>query len=413
LINQGTVVVSEETDFGTIKCPGCGEAIPISEAIHHQIAERTRRELKTEALEAKRLLTARERELDEKAASLDQTISDRLAAERANLSKEIEAGLRSGLSMEIADLRRQADERSQRLAQAHEIELELRTEKRKLEEREKARDLEMARKLDEERVRLQQEISTQLEEEHSRQVAEKDKRLSDAMKVNDELRRKLQQGSQQLQGEVLELALEDLISQTFPLDLVQPVPKGTNGADIIQRVQNQSGYLAGSIIWESKRTKAWSDGWIHKIKDDQRQVKADIAIMVSEALPKDCSHFKQISGIWVTHPRCAIHLAGALRLILLEVASAKRGAVGKNEKMEILYAYLSGVEFRQKVDAIVEAFVTMQEDLQEERRSTERRWAKREKTIQRVITNTSGMYGDLQGLVGSSLATIPALTSGD
>ena len=302
---------------------------------------------------------------------------------------------------------------SERLAKARTVELELRTEKRNLEEREKARDLEMARKLDEERVQLQLEISTRLEEDHARQVAEKDKRLSDAMKANDELRRKLQQGSQQLQGEVLELALEDLISQTFPSDQVQPVPKGINGADIIQRVHNPNGDLAGSIIWESKRTKAWSDGWIQKIKDDQRQAKADIAIMVSDALPKDCSHFKQISGIWVTHPRCAIHLAAALRLLLLEVASAKRAAVGKNEKMEILYAYLSGIEFRQKVDAIVEAFVTMQEDLQEERRSTERRWAKREKTIQRVISNTSGMYGDLQGLVGSSLATIPALTAGE
>ena len=403
----------EETGFGTIKCPACGEAIPISEAIHHQIAERTRQELKAEALEGKRVLAARERELNAKAAILEQTISERLAAERINISKELEAKLRSAFSTEIADLKRQSDERSERLAQAQAIELELRSEKRNLEEREKARDLEMARKLDEERVRLQQEISTLLEEEHARQVAEKDKRLSDAMKANDELRRKLQQGSQQLQGEVLELALEDLISQTFPSDLVQPVPKGINGADIIQRVQNQNGDLAGSIIWESKRTKAWSDSWIQKIKDDQRQAKADIAIMVSEALPKDCNHFKQIGGIWVTHPRCAIHLASALRLLLLEVASAKRAAVGKNEKMEILYAYLSGIEFRQRVDAIVEAFVTMQEDLQEERRSTERRWAKREKTIQRVITNTSGMYGDLQGLVGSSLAAIPALTMAD
>ena len=209
-------MASEETGFGTIKCPSCGEAIPISEAIHHQIAERTRQEFKAEALEGKRALAAKERELSEKVAALDQTISERLAAERANLSKEIEAQLRSGLSTEIADLKRQADERSERLAQAQAVELELRTEKRNLEEREKAHDLEMARKLDEERARLQQEISTRLEEEHARQVAEKDKRLSDAMKANDELRRKLQQGSQQLQGEVLELALEDLISQTFP-----------------------------------------------------------------------------------------------------------------------------------------------------------------------------------------------------
>jgi hypothetical protein len=413
LFDLGAIVANEETGFGTIKCPSCGETIPISEAIHHQIAERTRQEFKAEALEAKRLLVARERELNEKAAALDQMVLERVTAERVNLTKELEAQLRSGFSTEIADLKRQADERSERLAQAQAVELELRTEKRNLEEREKVRDLEMVRKLDEERMRLQQEISTRLEEEHARQVAEKDKRLSDAMKANDELRRKLQQGSQQLQGEVLELALQDLISQAFPMDLVQPVPKGINGADIIQRVRTQCGDLAGSIIWETKRTKAWNDSWIEKIKDDQRQAKADIAIVVSDALPKDCTQFKQLSGIWVTHPRCAIHLASALRVLLLEVASARRAAVGKNEKMEILYAYLSGMEFRQRVDAIVEAFVSMQEDLQEERRSTERRWAKREKTIQRVITNTSGMYGDLQGLVGSSLPTIPALTSAD
>jgi hypothetical protein len=399
--------------FDNITCPRCGAIVPVSETIHHQIAERTREELQAEALKGKRALAAKERELDEKAAALNKTISDRLATERTKLSKDLEVQLRSGLSTEIADLKRQADEGSERLAQAQVIELELRSEKRSLEEREKARDLEMARKLDEERVRLQQEISMRLEEGHARQVAEKDKRLSDAIKANDELRRKLQQGSQQLQGEVLELALEDLISQTFPADLVQPVPKGINGADIIQRVQNQNGDLAGCIIWESKRTKAWSDSWIQKVKDDQRRAKADIALIVSEALPKGCNHFKQISGIWVTQPRCAIHLAGALRLLLLEVESARRTAVGKHEKMEILYAYLSGIEFRQRVEAIVEAFVTMQEDLQEERRSTERRWAKREKTIQRVIINTSGMYGDLQGLVGSALATIPALTSSD
>ena len=169
-------------------------------------------------------------------------------------------------------------------------------------------------------------------------------------------------------------------------DALLAVKAGGIGDDILASAKNLSGDLAGSIIWESKRTKAWSDGWIQKIKDDQRQAKADIAIMVSDALPKDCTHFKQVGGIWVTHPRCAIHLASALRLLLLEVASAKRAAVGKNEKMEILYAYLSGIEFRQKVDAIVEAFVTMQDDLQEERRSTERRWAKREKTIHLLST---------------------------
>ena len=175
---------------------------------------------------------------------------------------------------------------------------------------------------------------------------------------------------------------------------------------------SKTGHVCGTIVWESKRTKAWSDGWLIKLKDDQRSVKADIAVLVSEALPKDCRGFGQYEGIWVSGSQSAISLAVALRSQLVEVAMTKLAAVGKNEKMEILYQYLSGAEFRQRVEAIVEAFVAMQKDLQEERRVTERRWARREKQIQKVISNTSGMYGDFQGLIGSSLQTIPLLGSG-
>ena len=196
----------------------------------------------------------------------------------------------------------------------------------------------------------------------------------------------------------------------FPLDQIEPVPKGITGADILQSVFSRNGHPCGVIIWETKRTKAWSDAWLQKLKEDQRRAKADIAILVSEVLPKDCKHFQEINGIWVSNPQCAVNLAAALRLVITQVAHAKLAAIGKNEKMEVLYHYLSGAEFRQRIEAIVEAFVEMQDELQEERRAAERRWAKREKQIQRVISNTSGMYGDLQGLIGSSLHNIPMLT---
>jgi hypothetical protein len=231
--------------------------------------------------------------------------------------------------------------------------------------------------------------------------------------VNEELRRKLQQGSQQTQGEVLELELEELLQDAFPFDHIEPVPKGMNGADLIHRVHSKNGHCCGTIVWESKRTKAWSDGWLQKLKDDLRLVKGDLAVIVSEALPKDITHFAQMKGIWVTSRDCALNLATALRSQLLEISTIKAAAVGKNEKMEILYRYLSGPEFKQRIEAIVEAFIGMQEDLNEERRTAERRWSKREKQIQRVICNTSGMYGDLQGLIGSSLHNIPALTHQD
>jgi hypothetical protein len=472
----------EHSPLDEIKCPNCGTVIPVSEAISHQIAERTRAELRAEGLRQQKAFAAKEKELNEREGTLDKTIEARVEAERAKLSQDAETKARESValeieelkrqtaekdeklsalqktelhlrrqkreledkektldlelqrklseerekikseaakevrevvSIEIRDLRNQAAERDRKIAEAGKIELDLRKQNRELEERGKSLELEVVRKVDAERAKIQEDTARQLQEEHRLKDAEKDKKLQDALKVNDELRRKLQQGSQQTQGEVLELELEELIKTSFPADQVEPVPKGVNGADVIQRVMSKSGHLCGTIVWESKHTKTWNEGWLSKLKDDQRLVKADIAVLVSEALPKDCRSFGQYEGVWVCDSHSAVNLGVALRSQLVEVAMTKLPAVGKNEKMEILYRYLSGPEFKQRVEAIVEAFVAMQEDLQEEKRVTERRWARREKQIQKVISNTSGMYGDFQGLIGSSLQTIPLLAPGD
>ena len=356
-------------------------------------------------------LRKQKRDGEDREKSFELNLQQKLSEEREKIKSETTKEVRDVLSVEISDLKEQAAEKDRRLVEAEKAELLLRKEKRELEEKGKRLELEVARRIDAERTKIQEDTAKQLQEEFRLKDAEKDKKLQDAMKVNDELRRKLQQGSQQTQGEVLELELEELIRTTFPMDQIEPVPKGVNGADVIQRVMSKSGHLCGTIIWESKRTKTWSDAWLSKLKDDQRYVKAEIAVLVSEALPKDCRDFGQYEGIWLSNPQCAISLAVALRTQLVEVAMTRLAAVGKNEKMEILYQYLSGSEFKQRVEAIVEAFVDMQKDLQDERRVMERRWAKREKQIQKVISNTSGMYGDFQGLIGSSLQTIPLLTS--
>jgi hypothetical protein len=397
----------------SIRCPNCGEQIPVSEAIYHQIADQTRAEFKTESLEQQKKLAAKERELADKEKTIEQTVKEHVESARIKLLKEAEASARQSVSVEIEDLKRRADERGQQLEVAQKAELELRKQKRELEDREKNLELETTRKMDEERKTIQEETEKRLQDAHRLKDAEKDKKIQDATRVNDELRRKLEQGSQQTQGEVLELELEQLLSNAFPSDRIEPVPKGVSGADALQRVINNAGHHCGTIVWESKRTKAWSDGWISKLKDNQRSVKADIAILVSEALPKECKNFQQTNGIWISSPQCALPLAIALRSQLVEVEMAKLSAVGKNEKMEVMYRYVSGPEFKQRVEAIVEAFVDMQNDLQEEKRSAERRWAKRDKQIQKVISNTGGMYGDLQGLIGSSLQSIPLLSSGE
>ena len=225
----------------------------------------------------------------------------------------------------------------------------------------------------------------------------------------EELKRKAEQGSQQLQGEVQELELEVLLSGKFPLDQIHPVPKGEHGGDVLQHVVGRFGQACGTILWEAKRTKHWSDGWLVKLREDQRQAKAELAVIVSQALPKEVDTFDLIDGVWLTHPRSALPVAMALRQSLMEVAAARQATEGQQTKMELVYDYLMGPRFRQRVQAIVEAFSTMQEDLDKERKVIMRQWAKREEQINRVMQATVGMYGDLQGIAGKTLQEIEGL----
>lgn len=406
-------MTNENILLDKINCPKCGETIAVNETLYEQLAHRAQESLKAESVRLQKIVADKEKQLSEKEATVEKTIQTRLQTERLQLAQEAKTQAMKSVSLELEDLKRQATERELQLASAQKSELEVRRQKRELEEREKNLELQTARRMDEERKKVQEETAQRYEESHRLKDAEKDKKLQDVLKANEEMRRKLEQGSQQTQGEVLELELEELIKSSFPLDVIEPVPKGVNGADVVQRVINKSGHTCGVIVWELKHTKVWSDGWVQKLKDDVRLVKGDIAILVTEVLPKGVKNFAPMQGIWVTNAQCALPLAIALRTQLTEVATTKLAAVGKNEKMEVLYQYISGSEFRQKIEAIVEAFVEMHTDLQDERRVAERRWSKREKQIQRVISNTAGMYGDFQGLIGSTLQNIPSLSGGE
>ena len=190
----------------------------------------------------------------------------------------------------------------------------------------------------------------------------------------------------------------------FPLDSIEPVPKGEYGGDVLHRVIGPLGQSCGTILWESKRTKSWSDGWLVKLREDQRAAKAEIAVIVSQTLPKGVETFELIDGVWVTHPRAAIPVAVTLRHTLIEIASARQASEGQQTKMEMVYQYLTGPRFRQRVQAIVEAFSSMQEDLDKEKKAITKQWAKREEQIDRVMQATVGMYGDLQGIAGEDVA---------
>jgi hypothetical protein len=245
-------------------------------------------------------------------------------------------------------------------------------------------------------------------------VMEKDQTIASMQKKIEELKQKAEQGSQQLQGEVQELELKNLLRAKFPYDTIEPVPKGEFGGDTLQRVVSQGGLLSGTILWESKLTKNWGNGWLVKLREDQRRAKAEISVLVSQSLPDGIETFDIVDGVWITHPRSILPVAKILRHTLLQVSTARLVNEGQQTKAEMVYQYLTS----QRVEAIVEGFSAMQDDLDKERKAIMKQWAKRQGQIDRVMAATVGMHGDLQGIAGKSIQEIDglelkALSAGD
>jgi hypothetical protein len=263
--------------------------------------------------------------------------------------------------------------------------------------------------LDEEREKIREVAKKEEADQRQLKEAEKDKLIEDMKRQIDDLKRKSEQGSQQTQGEVLEIEIEEVLRAAFPYDTIEPVPKGVHGGDVLQIIRDSGGVECGRILWESKRTKNWSDGWLPKLRDDQRTAKAQIAVLVSTELPKDCNTFTLVEGIWVTNRACLLGVAMALRAGLIEISQAKRSVDGRQGKMELIYNYLAGPEFRHRVEGVVEGFVTLKSDLESEKKAMQRIWAKREKQLDRAIASAAGMHGDLSGMIGGSFPTIESL----
>jgi hypothetical protein len=400
----------------TISCPECGTSIEITEALSTQLGDKLRKEFEAKQRERDRefseketSLKSQQSEIEKTKKTLDEEIGKRLNVEREKLRAEESEKARSLVLADIKEKDAELARIKEKLNQTQQAELEVRKKARELEEAKAEFDLTLSRTLDQERGKIRLAAKKEADDERSLKDAEKDKLIGDLKTQIDDLKRKSEQGSQQLQGEILELALEDLLRQHFQFDDISPVPKGIHGGDVVHTVRDAAGTVAGIILWESKRTKSWSDSWLPKLRDDQRAAKAQVSILVSIELPKDVPNFKNIDGVWVTSSACAVSVANALRIGLLEVASAKRSVEGRNDKMEHLFSYLAGAEFRHRIEGIVESFVTLKDELETEKRATQRMWAKREKQLERAITQTAGMYGDLDGIIGASLPRIEKL----
>ncbi len=407
----------------TVVCPQCKTEIKLTESLAAPLLESVRRDYEQRLVQKDADIARREKMIHDREASLqkakdtlDEQVAQKLQQERAKIAaeeaKKVRLAIGSDLDQkakEIDDLQEILKQRDTKLAEAQKAQAELIRKQRELDDARRELDLTVEKRVQADLAAAREKAKKEAEEELKLKVLEKDQTITSMQKQIEELKRRAEQGSQQLQGEVQELELEALLSARFPRDQIQPVPKGEFGGDVLQRVVGPLGQPCGTILWESKRTKNWSDAWLPKLREDQRAAKAEIAIIISQALPKDVETFDLVEGVWVAHPRVLLPIAITLRNTLIEVASARQASEGQQTKMEMVYQYLTGPRFRQRVQAIVEAFSSMREDLDKEKKAINRQWAKREEQIDRVMQATVGMYGDLQGIAGKTLQEIEGL----
>ena len=433
-----------------IKCPQCGTRIEVGEVLARQIAGEVEARLRQEAearlkqavasaqekerdavrlqlrdmesqlsekdqavkaAEAKELaLLAGQRELAAREKQLEQDVEKRLAEKEQALTKQIQEEAARASAKQLEALQQTLQSKDAAMDEARARELALIKDKAALEEKRKDMELDYQRRLIADRQQLEKQLIEKYAGEADLKLKERDKQIEDLRKSLAEAKRKSEQGSMETQGEALELDLEANLNSQFPHDEIAPVPKGIRGADVIQTVHNEGMVVCGSIIWETKNTKAWNSAWVDKLKDDQRAIGANLAVLVSRELPEGIRTFAHVDGVWVVSLASYIPLAMALRQQLVQVTFARSASEGKSEKMEMVSESLSGAAFRPTVEAIVETFVGMQEQLNKEKRAYARLWKEREKQIERIIENTAGMYGDVRGLIGSAVPEIQALT---
>jgi hypothetical protein len=286
--------------------------------------------------------------------------------------------------------------------------LQLREERQRLKDEKATLDLEVQRRIDQQLGQREAQVRAKEQERSALEKAELQKKLEDVTNQMSELQRRAEQGSQQLQGEVLELALEEALRREFPLDQIEEVKKGQRGGDLIQRVISRSGAAAGVMVWETKRAQAWSAAWLVKLKEDMRGSSADYGVLVTMpgAVPKEWdarTQFGYIDGVWVTVWGVAVQLAEVLRAALLDVHKQRVASAGKDQKMEALYDYITSPQFAQKLRAVNDVYQRLQEELDSEKNSTLQRWSRREKQLQSAKLALLGLAGEIQGLAQQEL----------
>ncbi|OGK56712.1 hypothetical protein A3J15_02550 [Candidatus Roizmanbacteria bacterium RIFCSPLOWO2_02_FULL_38_10] len=372
----------------TIKCPGCGLLIPLSETLTKQLHDDIESKLKLDLEKEKQLFFQKE---------------------KAKMWEIAQQKAKEKIAVEIQEKDEVLEEQKKRLSDLEKQEIDLRRAKREVEEKHKQMALAVERKIDEIQKQTSDKIRKELEDNSKLKLAEKEKQIDQMRKTIEDLKRKSDQGSMQIQGDALESDLKNLLSQNFPGDLIKDVPTGITGADLVQEINARNGVNTGIILWELKNTKAFSQIWVEKMRDDLAKAKADVAILVTRTLPEDIKIFGEVKGILVVEIAYVLPLVHVVRSNLIAMYKLRKSLDGGNKKMDYLYQYLLSPEFKAKIENIINAFSNLKEELDREKRAMTAIWARREKEIERVISSTAGLYGDLQGATDSALPKIDRL----
>jgi len=393
-----------------IKCPECGFEIELTKALTDTLRTKLETEIAQKFKGQKQALEQQAKKLETRQQTIDKQVAEQLKTERKKIIEQEKTKILAEQSVQTKALEAELQEKRKQLVNANKNELELRKQQQKLEDEKATLELTVQRKIDEERKTIVEQASKRAAEQEQLKMREKDTLLATMTSQITELKRRIEVGSQQAAGEALEVSLEDILQQTFPLDQFEEIKKGQRGADILQRVRNKSGKICGSILWESKNTKDFSNAWIPKLRKDQQNAKADIAGIVTVALPKEIESFGRQDDIWISNFKSATGLATALRQLLIEVTRQKLVSAGQISMKDLVYEYVTGTEFAMHIKAIVSAFAVMQEDLEKEKRAVALIWKKREKQISAVLTNVGGMKGSIEGLAQKTLPEAEVLS---
>ncbi|WDF66633.1 DUF2130 domain-containing protein [Flavobacterium sp. KACC 22763] len=404
----------------SIQCPNCGTPIDVNDVLKHQLEDSIRKEFQQKANIQNRELELKNEQLDKAKAEFEakkkqenELFAERLEREKKTAEKEISEKLKAKLEEENKDrlllMEKELSEKSEKIRELNKMEGEIAKLQREKLEMKDAIQAEAEKQLNAQLALEREKIRKQEDDKNELKFKELQKQLEEQKKLTEEMKRKQEQGSMQLQGEIMELAIEEWLANNFPLDSIDEIKKGANGADCLQVVNTREHQNCGSIYYESKRTKAFQPSWIEKFKNDIRTKRANIGVLVTEVMPNGMERMGMRDGIWICTYEEFKGLSAVLRQSLIQINQAVQAQENKGDKMSMLYDFLTSNEFRLQIEGIVEGFTQMQSDLDSEKRAMQRIWKQREKQIEKVVHNTLGMYGSIRGIAGNAVQSVKAL----